>query len=163
MGIRLESMTKDLYRTFMREFIPDISLFSDPKAYKPYIYDQVRCDSTFDRYVSLGRVHLAIMVQNEPIGEIILKKISHEEKHCTMGISMKNDSWKGLGYGTAAEKLALQYAFQNMNMETVYADALLNNTRSQHVLEKVGFQETHTDELFRYYRCDRKCLRNFSK
>ena len=155
MNIRLDYMTKELYRTYMKDFVLDVSLFADPKAYKPYQYDPAECDKTFDRYVSLGRIHMVIMVNEEPAGEIILKKINYDEKHCTMGISMKSDDWKGKGYGTVAEKLALQYAFSCMNMETVFADALLNNTRSQHVMEKVGFNETHTDELFRYYRCDR--------
>ena len=157
MKIRLELMTKEEYREYMKDFILDVSLFSDPSAYKPNVYDQEQCDATFDCYVSLGRVHLAIIVGDESASEIILKKINLEEKHCTMGISMKNDSWKGMGYGTAAEIKALEYAFNIMNLETVFADALLNNTRSQHVLKKVGFQETHTDEQFRYYRCDKGC------
>ena len=156
MNIRLETMTKEMYRAYLQEFILDISLFADPTAYKPYVYNQAKCDDTFDRYVSLGRVHFIIMVDSEAAGEVILKKINYEEKHCTLGISMKTDAWKGKGYGTAAEILALRYAFETMNMDTVYADALENNTRSQHVLKKVGFRETHTDDMFRYYRCDRK-------
>lgn len=47
------------------------------------------------------------------------------------------------------------YAFDILEMDTVYADAILKNTRSQHVLQKVGFIETHCDETFRYYRCDK--------
>ena len=105
--------------------------------------------------MALGIVHLAVMARAEPIGEIVLKKISQEEKYCTMGIALKNDSWKGHGYGTAAEKLAIDYVFQNMGMKTVFAYALLNNTKSQHVLEKVGFQEIYTDTIFRYYRYDK--------
>lgn len=96
-------------------FHPGCISFSDPSTYKPYVYDQEQCDATFDCYVSLGRVHLAIMVGDESAGEIILKKINLEEKHCTMGVSMKNDSWKGMGYGTAAEIKALEYAFNMMN------------------------------------------------
>ena len=33
----------------------------------------------------------------------------------------------------------MKYAFEQMNMNTVFADAVRKNTRSQHVLEKVGF------------------------
>ena len=40
-------------------------------------------------------------------------------------------------------------------MVAVNADAALKNTRSQHVLEKVGFQYTHEDDTFKYYRCER--------
>ena len=99
MDIHLISMTKELCRSYMQEFVLDPELFADPAAYQPYIYDQ--------------------------------------------------------GFGTQAEILALEYAFQNLKMEIVYADALLNNHRSQHVLMKAGFRETHRDDAFVYYRCDR--------
>ena len=51
--------------------------------------------------------------------------------------------------------LMLKYAFNELGMKTVFADAIIKNTRSQHVLKKVGFLETHKDDTFIYYRCDR--------
>ena len=42
-----------------------------------------------------------------------------------------------------------------MQMDTVYADAIKKDQRSQHVLEKVGYRMTHLDDEFIYYRCDR--------
>ena len=38
-------------------------------------------------------------------------------------------------------------------MQTVYADAVCRNVRSQHVLEKVGFRFVREDGAFRYYEC----------
>lgn len=70
-------------------------------------------------------------------------------------ISMINDSFKNQGYGTATEKLILQYAFEQMGMQTVYADSLITNLRSQHVLQKVGFTEIRRDAQFVYYQCDK--------
>ena len=72
-----------------------------------------------------------------------------------MGIHLQNDAVKGKGYGTQAERLILQYAFEELGMVAVNADAALKNTRSQHVLEKVGFRYTHEDDTFKYYRCER--------
>ena len=37
-------------------------------------------------------------------------------------------------------------------MVAVNADAVLKNTRSQYVMEKVGFRYLREDETFRYYR-----------
>jgi len=51
--------------------------------------------------------------------------------------------------------LALIHAFDDLGMNTVYADAIRKNTRSQHVLKKVGFTQTHQDDTFYYYRCDK--------
>ena len=70
-------------------------------------------------------------------------------------LDMKNDAVKNRGYGTQAEILALDYAFQDLKLQTVFADAIHKNIRSQHVLEKVGFRETHCNDQFVYYRCDK--------
>ena len=155
MNIRLCLMTKELCREFMQQFVLDPALFEDPANYKPYVYDQEQCDAYFQRHQQLGRIHMAILGNDKPIGELVLKKIDRENQHCTMGISMQCDKYKNKGYGTQAEILALSYAFDELRMETVFADSLLGNYRSQHVLEKVGFQKTHRNDVFQYYRCDK--------
>ena len=53
---------------------------------------------------------MAVMMDQMPIGEVILKDINAEAKQCTLSIHMQNDSFK------------------------------------KHVLEKVGFQKTGSDE-----------------
>lgn len=73
-----------------------------------------------------------------------------------MGIRLRDDSVKEKEYGTQAERLILQYAFEELEMIAVNADAVLKNTRSQHVLEKVGFQYVREDDVFKYYRCEKK-------
>jgi len=155
LNIWLQIMTRELCRSYMKDFVPDPALFQNPSEYKPYIYDEAQCDAYFDRHAALKRVHLAVMLDEEAIGEIILKKINRVEKHCTLGISMKNSCWINKGYGSVAEKLALEYAFHQLELETVYADTLLNNIRSQRVLMKNGFREITQDNTFRYYRCDK--------
>ena len=65
--------------------------------------------------------------------------LDSEKGYCTLSIHMKNNSVKNRGFGTQAEILALEYAFGSLGMETVFADAVHKNKRSQHVLEKVGF------------------------
>ena len=65
-----------------------------------------------------------------------------------------NDSVKNKGYGTRAEILALEYVFDVLEIETVYADTILKNKRSQHVLEKVGFVKYRQDKSYCYYRCN---------
>lgn len=95
------------------------------------------------------------MLQDAPIGQVILKNIDEAIRSYTMSIHLQNDRVKNRGYGTQAEVLELQYAFHEMQMDTVYADTIKKNQRSQHVLEKVGFRMTHQDDGFIYYRCDR--------
>ena len=72
---------------------------------------------------------------------------------CTLSIHLRSNDAKDRGYGTVAEKLALEYAFEELGMRAVNADALVKNTRSQRVLEKAGFRFLQEENGFRYYRC----------
>ena len=99
---------------------------------------------------------MAVMMDQMPIGEVILKDINAEAKQCTLSIHMQNDPFKNRGYGTQAEMLTLEYAFTALNMKTVFADAIHKNKRSQHVLEKVGFRKIGSDDRFVYFRCDKE-------
>lgn len=68
----------------------------------------------------------------------------------TMTLPLLREYYRG--FGSLAERLMLQYAFDAQKMSVVYADAVLKNVRSQHVLEKVGFERTEEDGTFVYYR-----------
>ena len=151
-NIILTPMTKELAHRFYKEFVPDPDLFRDQAQWKPFIYTEEFVDERIARYESLGRIYMAVMLEDKPIGEIVLKQIDRDKKCCTMGISLINDSFKNKGYGTAAEKMILKYAFEQMEMRTVYADSLLTNLRSQHVLQKVGFVKTGQDDQFVYFQ-----------
>ena len=100
-----------------------------------------------------------VLLESEVIGELALKHIDFEKKECELSIHLQNDSVKNKGYGSAAERLALAYAFENLGMESVLADSVLKNTRSQHVLEKVGFVLIGVDDTFKYYRCDKNAFK----
>ena len=156
-NICLCEMNTEIARRYFRNFVVDPDLFLDDQPYRPYVYSEEIADAAVLRHRQLGRAYLAVMLDDEPIGEVVLKNIDWDQKHCTLGITLRSDEFKNRGYGTAAEILALKHAFDAMGMETVFADAILKNTRSRHVLEKVGFTETHRDATFAYYRCDRSC------
>ena len=72
-----------------------------------------------------------------------------------MGLTLKTAKYKNRGIGTQAERLVIQYVFNELDIPTLYADTIRTNTRSQHVLEKVGFVFIWEDKDFRYYRIDR--------
>ena len=155
MSICLCKMTKELSRQYRKDFENDPDIFKDMSRFTAYIYSEENADAFYDRQQTQGRIHLAVMRDEEPIGEVILKNIDQNTQRCTLSIHMKNDSVKNQGYGTTAEILTLQYAFYDLKMETVFADAILKNKRSQHVLKKAGFTQTHCDDTFCYFRCDK--------
>jgi RimJ/RimL family protein N-acetyltransferase len=155
MNVCLVTMSQELARRYFSGFIIDPALFMDGQEFRPYVYSEDKADEVVSRYEKLGRIYMAVMLDGDPIGEIVFKDIDSARKTCTLGISLQSDQYKNKGYGTQEEILALKYAFNAMGMQTVFADSILKNTRSQHVLKKVGFAETHRDDSFVYYRCDR--------
>lgn len=154
-NICLRKMTKALCRAYHEQFEFDPDIFMDMSQFRHYTYSDQHADAHWQRQIDLQREHLAILLNDQIIGEIVLKNIDRTQSCCTLGIHLVNDTVKNRGYGTRAEVLALEYAFETMHLETVYADAILKNIRSQHVLNKVGFHEIRRDDAFIYYVCEK--------
>lgn len=151
--ISLCVMTRELCHELFKGWENDPAIYADMGRFKPYRYDEAAVDRYFEAKQDPPRVVFAVMREGRPIGEVQLKGIDREKKTCTLGIHLQNDAVKGRGYGTRAEKLALEYAFEALGMSEVNADTVVKNVRSQRVLEKVGFQYVEERDGFRYYRC----------
>lgn len=151
--ISLCVMTRELCNELFKLWENDPDIYADMERYTAYHYDKDAVDRYFETKQSPSRVLLAIMKGGSPVGEIQLKQIDRENKTCVLSIHMQNDGVKGHGYGTCAERLAVQYAFDVLGMTAVNADTIVKNTRSQHVLEKVGFQFIKEENGFKYYSC----------
>lgn len=153
--ISLQLMTRELCHQIYEKWENDDSIYMDMGLFKTYIYDEEKVDKYFDAKQNPSRMLFAIMLGDNAIGELQLKQIDMKTKECTLSIHMQNDAAKGKGYGTRAEQLAIEYAFEKLGMKAVNADTVIKNIRSQHVLEKVGFQFIKEDGDFRFYRIER--------
>ena len=153
--VSLKPMTRQMCHEFYKDFQNDPAI----GHYYEYVYTPEIADRYFDNNIAPDRKLFAIMVGNRIVGECKLKNIDLQKQECSMGIHLQNDAVKEKGYGTQAERLVLQYAFEKLGLLAVNADAALKNTRSQHVLEKVGFRYTHQDDTFKYYRCEANDMR----
>ena len=154
--ISLQLMTRELCHQLYKKWENDDSIYMDMGLFKTYIYDEEKVDKYFDAKQNPSRMLFAIMLGDNAIGELQLKQIDMKTKECTLSIHMQNDAAKGKGYGTRAEQLAIEYAFEKLGMKAVNADTVIKNIRSQHVLEKVGFQFVKEDGGFRFYRIERE-------
>lgn len=153
--ISLERMTRELCHKYYKNFENDPAIYTDMGMFKSYTYDVEKVERYFANQMSDDRIVFMIMRNGEPIGEVKLKNIDHIKRECGLGIHLQSDSVKGQGIGTMAEKMALDYAFTELGMKKVNADAVLKNKRSQRVLEKVGFQFVGEDDIFKYYVIER--------
>ena len=156
-AVRLTPATLPLCQAFFRGFEQAPELFEDPACFQPYVYDEEKVAAWFsERQARQNERRFYILLEREPIGELVLKAIDAERRCCALGICLKNDRFKNRGYGTVAERQALRYAFEELGMETVLADSLLRNTRSQRSLQKAGFRFVSEDGHFKYYQISRE-------
>lgn len=150
--ITLLPYTQERVHEFYKQYVYDPMIFSKDLDIKVYLYSKSLVDDYYENKVlEPTRRYFAICLDDKTIGEIQIKYIDFEKKCGTLSVALVNDSVKGYGYGTQAERLMIDYAFNNLGLFTIYADVILRNRRSQHVLEKLGFQFTHEDDMFRYY------------
>lgn len=157
--VALKRMTRELCHELYKDWANDASIYEDMSLFKPFCYSEAAVNRYFDSKDVPSRRMFAIMLGDKPIGEVQLKQIDWEKAECTLSIHLQNDAVKGKGFGTQAERKAVQYAFDELKMTAVNADTILKNTRSQHVLEKVGFQFVRKDAHFKYYRIERSISR----
>ena len=153
--ITLQRMTRALCHQFLRGHETDPAVYADERECRPYVYSAEAADRFYERSQAPGRVELVAMMDGQTIGHVQLKRIDEEKRECEFGFHMQNDAVKGLGYGTRIARLAIEYAFENLPVDEVYARALLKNTRSQHVLEKAGFRPAGEADGYRHYRAER--------
>lgn len=151
-GISLTIMTRELCHELYKGWENDSAIYMDMDLFTQYKYSENTVNKYFESKQTPSCVLFAIMKEDRPIGELQLKRIDWENKECTLSIHLQNDAVKGHGYGTFAEQLALQYAFDTLGMAAVNADTIIKNKRSQYVLEKVGFKLIKEEGGFRYYR-----------
>ena len=153
MCVELVKMTRDLMHRFYQSFAVDAAAIPDGEDVTVYKYDANIVNQRFDKHLSQGKQHYAVILNGQVIGDIYLKHIDSTERSAEMGIHIVNDRYKNKGYGTYAEKLLLQRAFCEFGLDVVYAHTLIKNKRSKRALIKAGFREIDNDDQFSYYEC----------
>jgi len=156
--IELRKMTRELCHELYKDWQHDDSIFMDMSLFKPYSYREEAVDRYYDSRQEPSRVLFAIMLGNRPIGEMQIKQIDLVKKECTLSIHMQNDDVKGKGYGTEAERLAIQYAFEKLGMSAINADTVVKNKRSRHILEKLGFKLIREEGDLIFYRLEKNAV-----
>ena len=148
--IILKSYTLERCHEFYRSYISDPSM-----TYSNYIYIEEKVNEYFrSKVLDQSRHFFAICINESVIGEIQLKRINLEKRHGTLSIHLINDKYKGYGYGTEAEKLMIEFAGNELGLQTIYADTVHRNDRSKHILLKLGFEYLYDDEVLSYFKID---------
>ena len=160
MDISLQPMTRERMRKLYRGFAFDPAIFADMELFEKVRdnpYNEQKVDALFDRReAEEGSRAFAVMHGCRVIGEVGLRQADPVTKECELSVHLQSDAVKGKGCGTQAEKFAIAYAFDELGMEHIFAESLVKNARSQHILEKLGFRYLGEEEGFKQYRLEKK-------
>lgn len=81
---------------------------------------------------------LIIEIDSTCVGEMCFRI---NDNSAEIGIKICDFSYQEKGYGTKAIKMLINYLFQDRDVDKIVLDTNLNNTRAQHVYEKIGFKK----------------------
>lgn len=150
--VTLVTYTKEYCHEFYQGYVADPQMTEHT-----FTYCREKIDQYFDtKSADDTRKLFAIRVNDKIIGEIQLKYIDEVKKEGTLSIILQNDAVKNKGYGTDAEVVLLDYAFNSMNLSKVFADTTERNVTSKHVLNKLGFKHLRDENDMSYFELKSK-------
>ena len=124
-------------------------VFSDPEIYAytrtiPYPYterDAVEAIERFARLRAEGAAH-ALFIDLKETGELIgsVGTLNIKERESAEFGYAIGRAWWGRGYATEASAALLDYCFDELGFEEMYAHAMTRNPASVRVLQKLGMR-----------------------
>lgn len=83
--------------------------------------------------------HDSVLGLGPLIGSCQLHSINYVHRSAELQIRIGDASAQGMGYGTQATGLLLDFAFRDLNLHRVYLHVFANNERAIRMYEKIGF------------------------
>lgn len=101
-------------------------------------------EETTDLFEELGKkddlVRFAVEADGELVGNCTLHTIDKHNRCCQIGIALGKPHW-GKGYGQAAVRILVDFAFKHHNMHRAGLEVLADDERAVACYRKVGFVE----------------------
>lgn len=97
----------------------------------------------FHERIETGEVVQFIITDTEAgkdVGSVYFRDIDRVNKKCEYGIFIGDESCRGRGIGSQAAKLALEYGFNELNMNRIFLRVFAKNPRAIKSYENAGFK-----------------------
>lgn len=82
---------------------------------------------------------IKVKENNKPIGSVYFRDIDYVKKEAEYGIFIGEDDERGKGYGSEVVKLALDYAFNELDLDTIILRVFADNKFAIKSYESAGF------------------------
>ncbi|MGE6204400.1 GNAT family N-acetyltransferase [Guptibacillus hwajinpoensis] len=108
------------------------------------VFSRVGVQNWFDRIsVDSSRIDLILCLQetDQPIGDIAMLDIDHQNRKAVVRISIFDSAFWGNGFGTEGMSLLLEYGFNVLNLNRIGLDVFAFNERGIKSYKKLGFKQ----------------------
>lgn len=90
---------------------------------------------------------IKIKENNKAIGSVYFRDIDYTKKIAEYGIFIGEDDERGNGYGTEAAQLALNFAFNELNLDRIFLRVFKDNKSAIKTYEHAGFIYDRTETI----------------
>lgn len=152
---------KDIYlRTVELEDADILSKWFNNKENIKYMSTIIRCkphskesvkneiENYDDNYEKLFMVYLKGF--EKPIGHIGIDDIDFDDRRAEIFFLLGEKEDKGKGYGIAMARLLLDYAFNKLKLNSLFASSTVDNKPAISILENVGFKRIGIRRQYNY-------------
>lgn len=140
--VKLRQLRSNDIPTIRRLMTSEITKYLVHVPY-PYKTEDARMFVNRSRRYSKSRKELIFGIElldtYSLVGIITLQKIENVSKNAQIGYWVAKKYWNA-GIATESIRLLIRYAFQTLRLHKVYANVLVSNKASIHVLEKNGMK-----------------------
>lgn len=130
------------YRSFNIEDVHDVFEYASDEQVTKYLtwpthktYEQTA--SVLERFYIPNPYCYAVVKDNKCIGSLNITLT--EKREAVVGIALNRSYWN-YGYATEILKVAIEYAFDNFDVEVVKGEHFIGNDASGYVMKKVGMK-----------------------
>lgn len=112
-----------------------------------FIYQELFTRESHEQWihtmVETGKVVQMVICETEggrPVGSVYLRDIDRRHNKAEYGIFIGGEGARGKGYGTAAARLMIRYAFEELGLHRLFLRAFADNEQAIRSYEKAGFE-----------------------
>lgn len=119
---------------------PDTEMMLGGSSWPVSQAEQLKWFENQERSRDVLRCIVALQEDGKAVGTIILSDIDQKNATGHIHIKMLKNGGRGKGYGTDAVRTLVEYAFDELRLNCVYANILVYNEASIRLFEHCGFQ-----------------------